>query len=236
MGMSILDLVLMKLKQYGFTADVAFPGQKYPAISDTVAAVHLESVDRTGRTVTVEVNIISPAALGGTHCEVEALRATEALRWAGGRCIQKGCTYDGVSQVYMVAVQATFIGVTGEDSYTAGPGFLVFINNSYHSRVRVFREEESGDCAVAHAMGETLPTGLAPGNKVWKLYLEEMIPYDSPEQAEPAGEFTLKVQLPDKTETYTGCRWTQVQRELSQDGLRRIRTGFALGRQEAENE
>ena len=39
MGMSILDLVLMKLKQYGFTADVAFPGQKYPAISDTVAAV-----------------------------------------------------------------------------------------------------------------------------------------------------------------------------------------------------
>ena len=68
MGMSILDLVLMKLKQYGFTADVAFPGQKYPTISDTVAAVHLESVDCNGRTVTVEVNIISPAALGGTHC------------------------------------------------------------------------------------------------------------------------------------------------------------------------
>ena len=167
MGMSILDLVMKKLRQYGFTADVAFPGQKYPTITDTVAAVHLESVDRTERTVTVEVNIISPAALGGTHCEVEALRATEALRWAGGRCIQKGCTYDGVSQVYMVAVQATFIGVTGEDSYTSGPGFLVFINNVYQSRSRVFRGEATSDCAVGHAMGQTLPTALAPGNKVW---------------------------------------------------------------------
>ena len=236
MGMSILDLVMMKLRQYGFTADVAFPGQKYPTITDTVAAVHLESVDRTARTVTVEVNIISPAALGGTHCEVEALRATEALRWAGGKCVQQGCTYDGVSQVYMVAVRATFIGVTGEDSYTSGPGFLVYINNVYQSRARVFREEESSDCAVAYAMGQTLPTALAPGNKVWKLYLEELIPYDSSEQAEPVGEFTLEVRLPEKTETYTGCRWTQVQRQLSQEGLQRIRTGYALERQEEANE
>ena len=100
----------------------------------------------------------------------------------------------------------------------------------------MFREEESCDCAVAYAMGQTLPTGLAPGNKVWKLYLEELIPYDGSEQAEPVGEFTLEVRLPEKTETYTGCRWTQVQRQLSQEGLQRIRTGYALERQEEANE
>ena len=99
MGISILELVLRKLRQARFTADVAYPGQKFPEIKSTVAAVHIEKVDRANMTVTVEVNIISPADLGGTACEVEALRATDALRWAGAVCVQNGCTYDGVSQV-----------------------------------------------------------------------------------------------------------------------------------------
>ena len=132
MGISILDLVLRKLRGAGFTADVAYPGQKFPAISDAVAAVHIEKVDRANMTVTVEVNIICPAAQGGTTCEVEALRATEALRWAGAVCVQNGCTYDGVSQVYIVSVLATFTGITEESRCTLGPGFLVFINELQH--------------------------------------------------------------------------------------------------------
>ena len=42
MGFSILDLVLDQLRQAGFQADVAYPGQKFPAISQPVAAVHIE--------------------------------------------------------------------------------------------------------------------------------------------------------------------------------------------------
>ena len=131
MGYSILELVLRRLREANFTADVAFPGQKYPRIDKTVATVHIEKVDRANLTVTVEVNIICPASMGGTACEVEALRATEILRWTGAVCVQNGCSYDGVAQVYVVPVLATFTGVTEADSCAIGPGFKVYINEIY---------------------------------------------------------------------------------------------------------
>ena len=76
MGYSILELVLRRLREDGFTADIAFPGQKFPQIDDTVAAVHIEKVDRANLEVTVEINILCPASMGGTVCEMKALRAT----------------------------------------------------------------------------------------------------------------------------------------------------------------
>ena len=127
MGISILALVLRRLREENFQADVAYPGQVSPQIREPVAAVHIEKVDRSNLSVTVEVNIICPAALGGTACEVEALRATEVLRWAGAVCVQNGCSYDGVGQVYVVSVLATFTCITEADDCTMGPGFKVFI-------------------------------------------------------------------------------------------------------------
>lgn len=38
MGISILELVLRRLREAKFTADVAFPGQKFPQITKPVAA------------------------------------------------------------------------------------------------------------------------------------------------------------------------------------------------------
>ena len=58
MGISILELVLRRLREAKFTADVAFPGQKFPQITKPVAAVHIEKVDRANMTVTVEGNEI----------------------------------------------------------------------------------------------------------------------------------------------------------------------------------
>ena len=50
----------------------------------------------------------------------------------------------------------------------------------------------------------------------------------------PTGEFTLQVVTDQKTEQYTGCRWTQIRREFSGKGIRRIRTGFAFLREEVQ--
>ena len=44
MGYSILELVLRRLRQAGFRADVAFPGQQFPQIQDTVATVQPRSL------------------------------------------------------------------------------------------------------------------------------------------------------------------------------------------------
>ena len=181
MGYSILELVLRALRQENFNADIAYPGQKYPQITESVLAVHISKVDRANLTVTIEVNVICPAALGGTACEMVALRATEVLRWEGAVCVQNGCTYDGVGQVYVVPILATF---TGRGSY------------------------------------------------LWHIQLEELIPAGSPETDEPPGAFQLKIVTDQKTEIYYSCRWNKIRREFTQKGLRRVRSGIAMLREE----
>ena len=232
MGFSVLELVLRRLREEKFTADVADPGQKDPAITDTVAAVHIERVDRSSLTVTVEVSILCPASMGGTACEVEALRATEVLRWSGAVCIQNGCTYDGISQVYVVSILATVTGITGEDSFEKGPGFEVRIGGIYQPYAVSFTSEEVQEGQAEFVMGEALPAGIGLGTKAWKISLEELIPAGSPQTAEPEGAFELTLTSDVKTEVFYHCRFTSVKRQHTREGLRRIRTGISMLRQE----
>ena len=88
-------MVLRLLRQENFTADIAYPGQKYPVLAEPVAAVHLEKVDRANLTVTVEVNIICPAACGGTTCELEALRACYEKRLEKSMALPTQLSYGG---------------------------------------------------------------------------------------------------------------------------------------------
>ena len=235
MGISILELVLRRLREESFTADIAYPGQKFPQLTDTVAAVHIEEVDRAKMTVTVEVSNICPASMGGTACELEALRATEVLRWAGAVCVQRGCTYDGVAQVYVVSVLATFTGVTEADDCTIWPGFYVYINEIRHNQAVAFLEEEVPDTKVEYATGESEPVGFSRTGSLWHIQLEELIPSGTPETEEPAGAFELKIVTDRKTETYYHCMWTSIKREFTKDGLRRTRKGISMLREEVSN-
>lgn len=232
MGYSILELVLRRLREDGFTADIAYPGQKFPQISDTVAAVHIEQVDRANLQVTVEINIICPASMGGTACEVQALRATEVLRWAGAVCIQNGCTYDGVSQVYVVSVLATFTGVTEADDCTVWPGFYCYVDDRFHRFATGFTAVENTGAAVEYVIGQAAPVGTSIGTPGWEIQLEELIPVGSPEIESPTDPCVLRIVTDQKTEIYSGCRWTQIHRAFSKQGLRRIRKGVALEREE----
>lgn len=232
MGISILEQVLRILRQEEFAASVAFPGQKFPQITGPVAAVHIEKVDRASLTVTLEVNIICPAAMGGTACELEALRATEVLRWDGAVCVQNGCIYDGVSQVYSVPILATYTCITDADSCTMGPGFSVYIDEVRQYFAVAFTGEEQRDYQAAYTMGTAAPAGITEGSKLWLITLEELIPAGSPETYEPQAAFQLKVVTKMKKDVYYHCRWTSVKREFTREGLRRIRKGIAMSHQE----
>ena len=227
MGISILEMVLNKLREAGFTADAAFPGQDGPVITAPVAAVHIENVDRAGLTVTVGVHILSPGAGGGTACELEALRATEVLRWAGAECIQKGCRYDGDRRVYSVEILATFTGITGADSWDNGPGFQVSISGTELKAVRRFTAQLRQDYKAEYAMGEETPMGYSRRQAFWELTLEELYPAGSPEIPDPAAPFSLRVTTENKSETYANCHWTSVRRQFTREGLLRIRTGVS---------
>lgn len=233
MGISILDLVLRRLRQANFTADVAYPGQKFPKVTDTLAAVHIERVDRSAMTVTVEVSIICPAIMGGTACETEALRATEVLRLAGGVCVQNGCSYDGISQVYMVPVLATFTGVAETDSYTQGPGFHVYLDGELLLDIVGVSVEEVTSTQPEYTMGNGTAGASSVSGSRWNIRVEELIPAGYEEPENPEGEFTLQIATALKTEVYSRCRWTNMQRTFTKEGLRRVRTGFALGKEES---
>lgn len=229
MGISILELVLRRLREENFKADVAYPGQKYPPIRETVAAVHIQKVDRANMTVTVEVSIICPAGMGGTVCETEALRATEVLRWAGATCIQNGCDYDGMAQAYCVSVLATFTCVTEADDCTMGPGFSVYINDTHIPYAVSFTGEKTVDWEARYAIGEDAAIGTAAGEISWKVTLEELIPAGSGEIAQSSDQFKLRIdKSTGSAETYYGCCWTSVKRSFTQAGLRRVRTGIAM--------
>ena len=232
MGYSILELVLRRLRQAGFRADAAYPGQKYPQIGETVATAHIEKVDRANLTVTMEVSIISPAATGGTACEVEALRATEILRWAGAVCVQNGCTYDGVSQVYVVSILATFTGTTDADACVIWPGFYCYVDEQLQRFVTDIHIEEVTGRQVEFGMGEAVPTGISDGCHYWQIQLEEVIPAGSAVSAEPAVGFTIRLITDEKTEEFTDCAWFTTRREYSREGLRRVHKGVALARKE----
>lgn len=228
MGISILEKVLQRLRQADFKATVAFPGQKFPQITEPVAAVHIEQVDRASMTVTLEISIICPASYGGTACEVEALRATEVLQWDGAICIQNGCSYNGASQVYMVAILATYTCVTEADSYVMGPGFSVYINDIYYPFVVSFGEEEKREHRAEFEMGEQAPIGISLGSSVWEIALEELILPGSPEYTEPKGPFELRIKRDAGTEIFYHCRWLSIRREMTRNGLRRICRGISM--------
>ena len=231
MGISILELVLRRLREENFMADVAYPGQKFPRITEPVAAVHIEKVDRASMTVTVEVSIVCPAAMGGTECELEALRATEALRRSGAVCVQNGCTYDGVAQVYAVAVLATFTCATEAEDCTMGPGFQVYIDDAVQSNAVSVSGEEVRDWQAEYAMGETSAVEACQGTCLWNIAFEELVPAGYAENGAPGETFVLKIVTDMTTEIYRDCRWTSVKREYTREGLRQVRKGIALARE-----
>lgn len=233
MGSMILELVLEKLRAGGIRAEAAYPGQKAPAITGPVAAVHIEKVDRAGQTVTAEVNIVSPASLGGTACETAALAALEILHEAGAVCIQSGCSYNPDGQVYTVSVMAELVCTQSGDGYALGPGFQVYVGGVLQPHALGITGEKTAGHETRYAMGSADPVGISQGSRQWEVTLEELIPMGTAEPTEPTEPFTLQIVRHGKTETYSGCYWVTVRREFTREGLRRVRKGIAQLRQEA---
>ncbi len=240
MGISILDSVVQRLQAEGFEAGEAYPGQKFPLLTKPAAAVHMEKVDRTGMTVTLEINILCPGSMGGTQCELEALRATNILRKSGADCVQNGCTYDGLAQAYSVQILATFVAVTEADSYTLGPGFYVFIDNICLFGAVSFTAERQSKHDLHFAMGETDPVGSSRGEERWLITVEELLLPGDYIPGTERKEFTVRVEKSARfQEVYSGCRWISQKKQLTREGIRRIRTGIAMSMEESligENE
>ena len=79
---------------------------------------------------------------------------------------------------------------------------------------------------------ESVSTAMALNYWGCPITVEELIPAGSPQTAEPEDAFELKLITDVKTEVFYHCRFTSVKREHTRDGLRRIRTGISMLREE----
>ena len=228
MGISVLETVENCLREAGFPAAAAYPGHPIPQIQETVAAFRIHKADSQKKTVTIEVTVLCPGHMGGAACEVAALTAAKALHTAGAACLQNGCQYDGLSQLYSAAILATFSEAEETDSQNQTLGFQVRINNVDHPFVTAFCAEKVREQTTEYAVRSPEGTAITSGCYHWNLRLEELVPYGSQETAAPADDFVLRVIRGSTSELYKPCRWSSVSRSFTAEGLRLICKGIAL--------
>lgn len=213
---TIVGNVIDALKTADIRADEAYPGRRIPALTGPVAAVRLGKLDRSVRTTSVEVVVMSPASGGGSLCENTALRAVETLQDMGGTCVKDVCKFDEMADVFYIGIEAEFFGTAMENKWSPGPGYSIVIGQQPMEHVVSFVAQRATDEEV---------TELA--NAVWTFTMEELLPPGSAEPSDPAEPFNLAVTRALGDEVFTGCKFTSQTREDTIRGVTQIRRGTA---------
>ena len=213
---TIVEKVIDALSAASVRADEAYPGRRIPALTGPAAAVRLGKIDRSVRTTTVQIIVMSPAGEGGRVCEDAALEAVEAVQAMGGTCIKDVCKFDEMADVFYIDIAAEFFGTALADNWSGGPGYSVAVNQQPMEHVVSFSAQRSaGEPEVEFAQ--------AP----WTFTMEELLPPGSSEPSDPEEPFSVQVVRSSVDEVFTGCRFTYQYREDTIRGVTQIRRGTA---------
>lgn len=213
---TIVSQVIDHLRGADIRADEAYPGGRIPALTGAVAAVRLGRIDRSVRTTSVQVVVMSPASDGGSLCERTALLAIEVLQEMGGTCTKDICKFDEMADVFYVEIEASFFGTALAANWSAGPGFSVTIG------------EQPMEHAVRFGIGRQTDDEVTQiSSAKWQFTLEELLPPGVGEPPDPTEPFVLMVTRNNTDEVLSGCRWISVKREDTLRGISQIRVGQA---------
>ena len=213
---TIVSNVIDALTAADIRADEAYPGRRIPALTGPVAAVRLGKLDRSVRTTTVEVVVMSPATGGGSICESTALQAVEALQAMGGTCVKDVCKFDEMADVFYIEIEAEFFGTAMENKWSPGPGYSITLGAQPLNHVVSFVARRETDNEVTEL-----------GNAQWIFTMEELLPPGTSEPADPTEPFALSVVRALGDELFTGCKFTSQTREDTIRGVTQIRKGTA---------
>lgn len=202
----------------GFRAGFANPGQWIPEITEPVVAISLEQVDSANYQVTVRAEVVSPVALGGQRCEADVLRVVKALENMGGICRVTALKFDAKTELFSMAVLATFHGDVLDENWTAGKRCTINWGGVY-----------VGEPVSFAAWRETNDSQAPLSTQLWHFKMEEIVDGAWPE-VEVSDHFTIHVTAGNITDTYTDCVVTGQERILSGGYLRQIREGTAASR------
>lgn len=227
MGNELLKRVIAALQAADIRAELAWPGQRMPAITGSVAAVSLHYADWVKMEAAVQVEIRSPAALGGSACQTVGIRAGDALTAMGAACRQESCGFDGDTGHFCVKILGVFAQVQ-EDSESEPqpepepepelPSFRLFMNGQMLTNVVAFTTEQILD----------KESGTLTGR--WAFQLEEFLPEDGGCGMEPEENFALSISRNGALEQYSRCSWTGCKRKVENKGYTLIREGISESR------
>lgn len=213
--MGLVSDVVSALREAGIRAEAAWPGRRMPAITGPVAAVCMEQADYSAEIYRVRVTVFSPADRGGRVCEATAEAAAGAVATLRADCVQGICRFDADADCYCIPITATFC--------TVRPAVSAF-------------SVTQGSTVLDGAVGFTAwreadpDKGISLEDAVWQFRLEEEFAPGQSERVVTAAPFQLTVTRAAGVEVFSGCAWTEVNREDSQKRLRQIRIGTAGSR------
>ena len=229
MGYELLQALAELVRGAGLPAGESHPGTGAPAVEAPMAAVGLLGLDLPAGLAKYQVRVLSPRILGGWCCQVWAARVTETLHGAGLTCAGEEMEYLDGCDCFCVTVRADQPITRGPEGWCTGNRMQILCGEKEQTGVESFTAVRDQGRRVQGATGQREPIAITPGRDGWKLELIQRVD----RAPEPVGEpFTLTVREGDRESRYTGCCWNEERYEHTARGLRLIRRGFALGREE----
>ena len=229
MNYDLLESVTHLLTTDGIPTGEEYPGLEQPEIHSVRAAVGLVALDTEGWTARFRVRVLSPRILGGWYCQAWASRTTRALNAGGLTCRTGEMEYNSGCDCFCVPVETVVsVGPTA-DGWQPGSRWQIRCGDAEQKAVISFKavQDQQRRLVGTHWRGE--PVGITGGTGGWRLELVQMPDVEPDPVTEP---FVLTVQDGNLTCRYNGCCWNETLWEYTQGGVRLIRRGFALGREE----
>lgn len=219
MGYAIVETVIAALCAAGIRAEQAWPGQKMPQLQSGVAAVSLEKADRGKKLECVQVDVFTPASLGGGACQQLGAEVCDVMQALGAECVQNACQFQSMSGLFWVKVQGNFL--TEQPQQPDGEPVV------YTFSATVAGETvENLMSATAYRMWDESTGTLLDS---WTVRLVEQIT-GREEIRETEEPFEIRLTRSGQTEVYTGCVWSSWRRVLDGSGLKQTRAALAAGR------
>ena len=229
MGYELLQALAELVRGAGLPAGESHPGTGAPQVEAPMAAVGLLGLDIPAGLAKFQVRVLSPRILGGWCCQVWAARVTQILCEGGLTCTAEEMEYLDGCDCFCVTVRADQPVVPMNGGWAARGRMQVFCGEKEQTGVESFTAVRDQGRRVQGATGQREPIAITPGRDGWKIELIQRVD----RTPEPVGEpFTLKVREGDRESRYTGCCWNEERYEHTARGLRLIRRGFALRREE----
>ena len=232
MGEQWLNDVMAALRQAGWSVEAGYPGRGSIPVEGAVAVVNLSKGDTRQMYVGITVGVLVPRSQGLAQCQRLAAQAAVLLSGVGGDWSFSGWEYDSRLDCFQVDVQgeARFSNQEGQEIQVQG--YEIALDGEVQQWVTEFTARKNGQRRMLRPHAQRVPEGITPPMGGWSIELEQLIPLGVAEPEETADGFTLTARSGDRGVKYLQCCWGEYESHHMDSGIRIIRRGFALEREE----